>query len=252
MTPKGGLCYYKRSAVYSKAVVGIMPISLVGTNSVGFNAVRIATGPVVMTAVLMTSTILKRKIAKRKEMDKEKSFDRSKVRMVLICYGCGAPRCVYSNKMIGATGGPTKSDIEEVEQWSEGGYICGGKILDREANLYVQRKLFCGDYVEAQYYNHLGDKKSQGKKSNRKLLTEDVCAICCSYRDVVSNTEIKESRDIGGKNPLLICCECFNNNIKIPTSGGSSNSRESRQQKLASKKRKLDAAVKDGSKVARK
>ena len=30
--------------------------------------------------------------------------------------------------MIGAKGGPTKSDIEEVEQWSDGGYICGGKI----------------------------------------------------------------------------------------------------------------------------
>ena len=184
-------------------------------------------------------------------MDKGKSFDRSKVRMVLICYGCGAPRCVYSNKMIGAKGGPTKSDIEEVEQWSEGGYICGGKILDRETKLYVQRKLFCGDYVEVQYYNHLGDKKSHGKKSNRKLLTEDVCAISYSYRDVLSNTEIKKSRDIGGKNPLLVCRECFNNNIKIPTLGGSSNSRESRQQKMASKKRKLDAAVKDGSKVAR-
>ena len=116
--------------------------------------------------------------------------------------------------MVGATGGPTKSDIEEVEQLSEGGYICGGRNLDKDKKLYVQRKLFCGDYVEPQYYNHLGGKKAQRTSRSRILVTEAICAICYSYRDVLSDAEINNSRVIGGKNPLLVCRDCFNSNIK--------------------------------------
>ena len=68
----------------------------------------------------------------------------------------------------------------------------------------------------------------------------------------MSDAEIRKSRDIGGKNPLLVYRDCFNSKIKIPTSGGSSNARESKQQKLVSKKRKLDAAVQNGLRKARK
>ena len=37
--------------------------------------------------------------------------------MELICDGCNYHRCVYSNKMIGEKGVPTKFDVEELHKW---------------------------------------------------------------------------------------------------------------------------------------
>ena len=90
---------------------------------------------------------------------------------------------------------------------------------------YVQRKLFCGDYIESQYYNHLGGKKSKKTSKCGRLVAGNICAICYSFQNVLSDAEIKRSRNIGGKNPILICCDYFNSNIKTPTSGVSSNTR---------------------------
>ena len=39
-----------------------------------------------------------------------------------------------------------------------GGYMCGYEVPGKK--YYVQRQLFCGDYIESQYYNHLGGKKA--------------------------------------------------------------------------------------------
>ena len=66
-------------------------------------------------------TILKKRLAKGKYKDKGRSFDRYKVRMEIICDGCNAHRCVYSNNMFGEIGGPKKYDVEELQQWSHGG-----------------------------------------------------------------------------------------------------------------------------------
>ena len=96
-------------------------------------------------------TILNKRLAKGKENYKGRSFDRSKVRIQLICDDCNDHWCVYSNKMVGAKGGLTKSDVEELQWWSEGGYMHGSKLPGEK--FYVQRKLFCGDYIESQYYN---------------------------------------------------------------------------------------------------
>ena len=70
---------------------------------------------------------------------------------------------------------------------------------------YFRRKLFCGDYIESQYYNNLGGKKEKNITKGGRLVTGDICAICYSFRDVLSDDEIKMSRNIGGNNPLLIC-----------------------------------------------
>ena len=96
---------------------------------------------------------MKKSLAKEKDKDKRRIFDRSKVQMKVICDGCNARRCVYSNKTVGAKGGPTKSDMEELQLWSEGGYMCGSKVPGEK--FYVQGKLFFGDYIESQYYNQL-------------------------------------------------------------------------------------------------
>ena len=57
--------------------------------------------------------------------------------MELICDGCNAHRCVYSNKMVGVKGGPKKYDAEELQLWSEGRYMCGSRVLCD--TVYVQR-----------------------------------------------------------------------------------------------------------------
>ena len=48
--------------------------------------------------------------------------------MQLICDGCNAHQCVYSNKLVGSKGGPTKSDVEELQICLEGEYMCGSKV----------------------------------------------------------------------------------------------------------------------------
>ena len=42
----------------------------------------------------------------------------------------------------------------------------------------------------------------------------NICEICYSFQNVLSNAEIKRSRNIGGNKPLLICRDCLNSNIK--------------------------------------
>ena len=75
-------------------------------------------------------------------------------------------------------------------------------------------------------------KQNNGRKSGRSV-TGNICEIYYSFQDVLSESEIKSSHNIAGKNPLLICRDCFNSNIKIPNSGGSSNGRENQGQRGA-------------------
>ena len=96
--------------------------------------------------------------------------------------------------------------------------------------MQVQRKLFYGDYIESQYYNHLGGKKAKNSSKGGRLVMGNICKTCYSFQDVLSDAEIKRSCNIGGKNPLLICRDCFNSNIKIPTSGVSSNTQKKQGQ----------------------
>ena len=101
--------------------------------------------------------------------------------------------------------------------------MCGSKVPG--SKFYVHRKLFCGEYIESQYYNHLGENKAKNGGKGDRLVTGDICAIFYSFQDVLSDAEIKRIRNIGGNNHLLICRDCFNSNINIPTLGGSSNAR---------------------------
>ena len=88
-------------------------------------------------------TIMNKRLTKGKEKCKGWQFDRYKVQMEIICDGCNSHRCIYSNKMVGAKDGTTKYDVEELQKWSSGGYMCGSKVIGEI--FYVQRKLFFGD-----------------------------------------------------------------------------------------------------------
>ena len=170
--------------------------------------------------------------------------------MELICDGCNAHQFLYFNKMVEAKGRPTKSYFEDIQWWSEGGYTCGSKVPGK--TFYVQRKLFFGDYIESQYYNHLGGKKANNGIKGRKLLTGNICTIYYLFQDVFSDVEIKKSCYVGVNNPLLVSCDFFNSNIKIPILVRSSSTREKKGQRGAEKTRKLQVSVQRSNKKSRK
>ena len=120
------------------------------------------------------------------------------------------------------------------------------------AQVQVQRKLFCGEYIESQYYNHLGGKKAKDSIKGVRLLMGNICEICYSFQDVLLYSEINRSRNIVVKNPLVICRDCFNSNIKITTSGGSSNAWENQGQRGTAKTSKLQVSGQISNKKARK
>ena len=110
--------------------------------------------------------------------------------------------------------------MEYVEAALENGYICGDEIKDKSGIIYVQAVNRCGKYIESQYYI-----PNAGLKGVR-ILTADICAICYDTEDIVSTDEIWKERDMGGKNPLLVCRYCFDKKIEIPCSVVRTNMKE--------------------------
>ena len=69
----------------------------------------------------------------KNKMDRDrrltKGINWSKVRCVLVCENCRAPRCVYSRHAIGNAKGPTKKDMETLQQFVEDNdYVCGDSV----------------------------------------------------------------------------------------------------------------------------
>ena len=60
-------------------------------------------------------------------------------------------------------------------------------------NILTVRKLFCGGYVEPQYYNHLGGEKDRNTYGSGRLVTNDICAIYYSFKDTLLDVETKKS-----------------------------------------------------------
>ena len=180
------------------------------------------------------------RLKKDKERDKKKKtfFDKSKVRSTVTCDSCGAERCIYSKTVEVA-----KQRSKELEQWKEGGYVCGNKV--RVEGFEAQRKLRCNDQMETQYYD-MDDKKRGGR-----IETKIVCAVCYLDDDLVLDSEVIEKRDLKGKSPLPICRSCSDYNT-IPVSGGRTNNLQKAKQNKAEMMRRLDDAVKSGKRKGRK
>ena len=68
----------------------------------------------------------------------------------------------------------------------------------------------------------------------------------------MSDVEIKKNRNIGGNDILVIFGDGLNSNIKIPTSGRSSNLQEKQGQRGEAKARKPQVSVQRRDKKARK
>ena len=173
-----------------------------------------------------------------KETDKYFSFFDSKVQSTVCCCICRAHICIYFHNAIGFPGGPSRDQINELNRWVEGGYVCGNKV--RDAPFYARRKLICGDYIEPQYYN-----PNAGKRGGR-IVTVYMCDICFEDDDIVSRDDIKNNKCFGGKRPLSICSYCFNSNIKVSVTNGMCNLKEKKQQNKGVWKTQLGHRVASG------
>ena len=109
----------------------------------------------------------------------------------------------------------------------------------------TRRQVLCSEetvlwwHIESQYYNHLGGKKANSSINGGILVTVNICEVCYSFQDFLLDAEIESIRNIEGNNPPLICHDWFNSNVKIPASGGSSNTQENQGQRGAAKTKKL-------------
>ena len=103
----------------------------------------------------------------------------------------------------------------------------------------------CGHPIEPQYYN-----PSTGTKGGR-IVTKDLCSVCYLDEDLLSQDEIRNERDLGGKTPLIICRGCLEGGVDPPCSGARRNISQAKKQKAASKKRGRKAAEKSGRRKQR-
>ena len=85
----------------------------------------------------------KKAMAEGKKKDKSHTFHYTKVRAIGKCSSCIAQRCMYSDKMVGKTDGPTKKDLENLESSLErDGYTCGSEI--KGGKFFARQSLLCG------------------------------------------------------------------------------------------------------------
>ena len=89
--------------------------------------------------------------------DYDSTFDASKVRAVLYCDVCNVSHCVYSNRAVGESNGPSKFQSCVLDQWTESGYTCGNELTLE--SFFAQQKLSCSDTFEMHYYNPLLGRK---------------------------------------------------------------------------------------------
>ena len=78
------------------------------------------------------------------------------------------------------------------------------------------------------------------------IVTKDICAIRYESEDIVQAEEIRNKRDIGGKNPLLICRYCFDKKFEIPCSGGRTNAKQKKDQSQRTKRIQMENNVSSG------
>ena len=97
----------------------------------------------------------------------------------------------------------------------------------------MKRQIRCGDYVKSTYYN-----LTTGLKGGR-IVTENVGAICYGNTDIAAVEGIRNKRNMGGKNPLLLCEFCFDSGVELPCSDGHTNMMQKRIDKKPRRGRPL-------------
>ena len=85
-------------------------------------------------------------LAKSKEIDSTFTFGASKIRSIVSCDVCNAPRCIFSMKAIGGPNSPSERQACKLDRWTDSGCACGNYVTVE--GFYTQRKLSCGGSVE--------------------------------------------------------------------------------------------------------
>ena len=96
--------------------------------------------------------------------------------------------------------------------------------IQHSHNPYLPSCQTPNNHIEYQYYN------PSSRVKRGRIVTEDICAICYNRRGIVQADEIRNKRDIGGKNLLLDCQYYFDKNFEIPCSGGRVNMKQKKVQ----------------------
>ena len=96
-------------------------------------------------------------------------FHFSKMRQIIWCGECGAPRDVCSMFAFGRDKGPTQDDKDTLEQHIEKGYMCGESLDVPPFNLKEAHR--CNVPVEPIYY------ATQDTRGGR-IVTKDICGVC--------------------------------------------------------------------------
>lgn len=163
-----------------------------------------------------TGEAAKKKLDKKEDTSMGKLRKGTKVRSIIRCVNCDAPRCVFSLHEVAATGGSERNDMMELQRLVEDeSYICGDSVAINR--LYVQKSHRCYEPVETMYYCPLGT-IAQKKKGGR-MLTEDVCSMCYTDVALAPDSVIREREKFSVKNPLPVCYPCLALNVKIPGNG---------------------------------
>ena len=105
--------------------------------------------------------------------------------------------------------------------------MCGDVCLVDD--FVTKQNLRCGDFVEGQYFTY-------AKGTNDWPC--DMCCFCCNVDDVLSQDEMKNEYDTGGRQPLLLCRFCVSLKVRPPVTNASTNFVEKMQQKSHKKEEK--------------
>jgi len=182
-------------------------------------------------------------------------FNWTKLRHILICDECSAPRCVFSKYAIGNAKGPTKEHMVILKKYvEEQGYRCGdavriysdGKMEAPETEegekeelplLFCRETLVCWNTIESQYYAGGG-----GATKGGRMQTKLACCHCYSDRKLADDKYIEEKRgDVGGKKHLPICEACVDDGAGMEKKKGA----KTNKLKESKSKRKRKAALRE-------
>ena len=169
-------------------------------------------------------------LKKDRESDKlvKTTFSASKLHATVNCKPYGACRYFFSMKVINTTGSLSDEEIEHLQNLIEDGYICGIKPTPKQGTsqsvmtfaekITMKTQLRYSKQIETEYYSTPGVRG--------RITTESICTIFYSTgSSVLTNDEIMNMCNTGGKNPSLICKYFIDIGITIPTTAGSSNKR---------------------------
>ena len=134
------------------------------------------------------------RLAKAKEIRSTFNVAASKVRAIVSCDVCNAPRFIFSMKASGGPNVPSKLRAFELDRSTESGYACVNGVTVQ--GFYAQWKLSCGDSVEINYYN-----PSVGTKGGT-IVTKTVCSVFYLDENNVDKVELLKRPETVGVNPL--------------------------------------------------